>query len=206
MNPHGTRASRPHRRASAGQCSPFACATGDAGRMPALPAQRLICPSPGGQGIRIPDYRAGSASAGKARNNVKRAFMVSLSNHEGVVRPAAWGASWFDKLTMKRFPGTGAVQRSQPGNQVRICSSAFSPRRRGEGARRADEGLRGLATDKACGLWRWCAGYPASGLVATPPSPSSGAARHLLPAFAGRREDVQAANRHMRMLPAIPVG
>jgi hypothetical protein len=46
--------------------------------------------------------------------------MVSLSNHEGVARLAPWGASWFDKLTMKQFPGTDAVQRSQPGNQDRI--------------------------------------------------------------------------------------
>jgi len=33
-----------------------------------------------------------------------KTFMVSLSNHEGCARTAAQcGASWFDRLTMKRF-------------------------------------------------------------------------------------------------------
>ncbi len=34
--------------------------------------------------------------------NTKAAFMVSLSNHEGVARATVGIASWFDKLTMKR--------------------------------------------------------------------------------------------------------
>ncbi len=29
--------------------------------------------------------------------------MVSLSNHEGVAQPAVRTASWFDRLTMKRW-------------------------------------------------------------------------------------------------------
>jgi hypothetical protein len=33
--------------------------------------------------------------------------MVSLSNHEGRARPLVPSASWFDKLTMKRFGGGG---------------------------------------------------------------------------------------------------
>jgi hypothetical protein len=34
----------------------------------------------------------------------QEAFMVSLSNHEGVARTAVRIASWFDKLAMKRSP------------------------------------------------------------------------------------------------------
>ncbi len=35
-------------------------------------------------------------------NPLQEAFMVSLSNHEGLARAMVGSASWFDELTMKR--------------------------------------------------------------------------------------------------------
>jgi hypothetical protein len=65
---------------------------------------------------------------------VEITFMVSLSNHEGVARLVPWGASWFDKLTMKQFlalaPFSGASRviryadaLPSGGRQGRLTSS-----------------------------------------------------------------------------------